>query len=285
MQEGLRATGDTEVLKKIVSPRPNISQRRQCELLGLNRSMLYYQPVGEKPENLELMRTMDEEFLEHPTKGVSGMVDFLRILGIVAGPKRVRRLLRRMGIMALYPRRNLSKLGAAKYVKPYRLRGLEVTHSNQVWCIDLTYIPMKHGFLYLTAIIDVYSRYIVGWDISNTLDAENSLKVLRKAICDHGKPEIVNSDQGSQFTCPSWVEYLEKQDITISMDGKGRALDNIWIERFWRTLKQDYVYICPADNGKMFRKGAKKFINYYNNRRPHSSLDGKPPFEWYEYAA
>lgn len=285
MQEGLRATGDTEVLKKIVSPRPNISQRRQCELLGLNRSMLYYQPVGEKPENLELMRTMDEEFLEHPTKGVSGMVDFLRILGIVAGPKRVRRLLRRMGIMALYPRRNLSKLGAAKYVKPYRLRGLEVTHSNQVWCIDLTYIPMKHGFLYLTAIIDVYSRYIVGWDISNTLDAENSLKVLRKAICDHGKPEIVNSDQGSQFTCPGWVEYLEKQDITISMDGKGRALDNIWIERFWRTLKQDYVYICPADNGKMFRKGAKKFINYYNNRRPHSSLDGKPPFEWYEYAA
>jgi len=285
LQEGLRATGDTEVLKKIVSPRPNISQRRQCELLGLNRSMLYYQPVGEKPENLELMRTMDEEFLEHPTKGVSGMVDFLRILGIVAGPKRVRRLLRRMGIMALYPRRNLSKLGAAKYVKPYRLRGLEVTHSNQVWCIDLTYIPMKHGFLYLTAIIDVYSRYIVGWDISNTLDAENSLKVLRKAICDHGKPEIVNSDQGSQFTCPSWVEYLEKQDITISMDGKGRALDNIWIERFWRTLKQDYVYICPADNGKMFRKGAKKFINYYNNRRPHSSLDGKPPFEWYEYAA
>jgi putative transposase len=247
--------------------------------------MLYYQPVGEKPENLELMRTMDEEFLEHPTKGVSGMVDFLRILGIVAGPKRVRRLLRRMGIMALYPRRNLSKLGAAKYVKPYRLRGLEVTHSNQVWCIDLTYIPMKHGFLYLTAIIDVYSRYIVGWDISNTLDAENSLKVLRNAIRDHGKPEIVNSDQGSQFTCPGWVEYLKKQDITISMDGKGRALDNIWIERFWRTLKQDYVYICPADNGKMFRKGAKKFINYYNNRRPHSSLDGKPPFEWYEYAA
>lgn len=247
--------------------------------------MLYYQSVGEKPENLALMRTMDEEFLEHPTKGVSGMVDFLRILGIVAGPKRVRRLLRQMGIMALYPRRNLSKLGAAKYVQPYRLRGLEVTHSNQVWCIDLTYIPMKHGFLYLTAIIDVYSRYIVGWDISNTLDAENSLKVLRRAILDHGKPEIVNSDQGSQFTCPGWIEYLEKQDITISMDGKGRALDNIWIERFWRTLKQDYVYICPADNGKMFRKGAKKFINYYNNRRPHSSLDGKPPFEWYEYAA
>jgi putative transposase len=176
--------------------------------------MLYYQPVGEKPENLKLMRIMDEEFLEHPTKGVSGMVDFLRILGIVVGPKRVRRLLRRMGIMALYPRRNLSKLGATKYVKPYRLRGLEVTHSNQIWCIDLTYIPMKQGFLYLTAIIDVYSRYIVGWDISNTLDAENSLKVLRKAIYDHGKPEIVNSDQGSQFTCPGWVEYLEKQDIT-----------------------------------------------------------------------
>lgn len=118
-------------------------------------------------------------------------------------------------------------------------------------CIDITYIPMQRGFLYLTAIIDVYSRYIVGWDISNSLDAENSLKVLRKAISDHGKPDIVNSDQGSQFTCPLWVEYLEKQEITISMDGKGRALDNIWIERFWHTIKQEYVYICPADNGNM----------------------------------
>ena len=285
MQEGLRTTGDTEVLKKIVSPNHRISQRRQCELLGLNRSMLHYQPAAEKPENLELMRMMDEEYLEHPTKGVLGMANYLFALGHIAGPKRVRRLLRKMGIMAIYPKRNLSKLGLAKYIRSYKLRGLEVTHSNQVWCIDITYIPMQKGFLYLTAIIDVYSRYIVGWDVSNTLDAENSLKVLRKAISVHGKPEIVNSDQGSQFTCPGWVEYLEKQEITISMDGRNRALDNIWIERFWHTLKQEYVYICPAENGNMLCQGLKKFITYYNNQRPHQSLDRKTPFTWYEYAA
>lgn len=247
--------------------------------------MRYYKPAQENPADLKLMDMMDREFLDHPTKGVLGMVDFLRAASILIGPKRVRRLLRKMGVMALYPKRNLSKLGLAKYIRSYKLRGLEVTHSNQVWCIDITYIPMKKGFLYLTAIIDVYSRFIVGWDISNSLDAENSLKVLRKAISDHGKPEIVNSDQGSQFTCPGWVEYLEKQEITISMDGKGRALDNIWIERFWRTLKQEYVYICPAENGNMLRKGLKKFINYYNNRRTHRSLDRKTPFTWYEYAA
>ena len=285
MQEGLRAIGDTEVLKKIVSPRDDLSQRRQCELLGLNRSMQYYKPAVEDPANLELMRLMDEEYMEHPTKGVLGMVDFLRAMGIPAGPKRVRRLLRKMGIMAIYPKRNLSKLGLTKYIQPYRLRGLEVTHSNHVWCIDITYIPMAKGFLYLTAIIDVYSRYIVGWDIHNTLDAENSLNVLRKAIAVHGKPEIVNSDQGSQFTCPGWIEYLESQNITISMDGKGRALDNVWIERFWRTLKQEYVYICPAGNGNILRKGLIKFITYYNNRRQHQSLDRKTPFSWYEYAA
>lgn len=268
-----------------MSPRVKLSQRRQCELLGLNRSMQYYKPVQESAANLELMRLMDEEFLDHPTKGVLGMVDFLCSLGIIVGPKRVRRLLRKMGIMALYPKRNLSKLGLSRYIHSYKLRGLEITRSNQVWCIDITYIPMQKGFLYLTAIIDVYSRYIVGWDISNTLDAENSLNVLRKAVSTHGKPEIVNSDQGSQFTCPGWIEYLEKQDTTISMDGKGRALDNIWIERFWRTLKQEYVYLCPAENGKVLRKGLNKFIDYYNNRRTHQSLDRKTPFDWYEYAA
>jgi len=285
LQEGLRKTGNTEVLKEIVSPRADLSIRRQCELLGVNRNKVYYKPVKDQSEDMELMRKMDREYLEHPTKGVLGMVDFLQALGILVGPKRVRRLLRKMGIMAIYPKRNLSKLGASRHIRPYKLRGLEFTHSNQVWCIDITYIPMSKGFLYLTAIMDVYSRYIVGWDISNTLDAESSLKVLRKAIAEHGKPEIINSDQGSQFTCPRWIEYMEKEEITISMDGRNRALDNIWIERFWHTLKQEYVYICPADNGNMLRGGLKKFINYYNNRRTHQSLDRKTPFDWYEYVA
>lgn len=200
-------------------------------------------------------------------------------------PKRVRRLLRKMRIMAIYPRRNLSKRGATKYVLPYKLRGLEITHSNHVWCIDITYVPMEHGFMYLTAIIDVYSRYIVGWDISNTLDAENSLNVLRRAIAEHGKPEIINSDQGSQFTCAGWTEYLEKQGITISMDGRGRCLDNIYIERFWRTIKQEYIYLNPAEDGRMLRQGIKVFIAYYNNKRTHQSLGRMTPESWYEYAA
>ncbi|MBV5349534.1 IS3 family transposase, partial [bacterium] len=203
-----------------MAPRSNISERRQCELLGLSRSSLHYQSVGEKSENLEMMRMMDAEFLDHPTKGVEGMIDFLRLLGFVVGPKRIRRLLRKMGVMAIYPKKNLSKLGLAKYIHQYKLRNLEFTHSNQVWCIDITYVPMKRGFLYLTAIIDVYSRYVVGWGLSNSLDAANSLKVLQNAIADFGKPEIVNSDQGSQFTSEGWTEYLTKQEITISMDGK-----------------------------------------------------------------
>jgi putative transposase len=144
---------------------------------------------------------------------------------------------------------------------------------------------MKRGFFYLTAIIDVYGRYVVGWGLSNTLDAANSLKVLQKAISEFGKPEIVNSDQGSQFTCENWTEYLKKEKITISMDGKGRCLDNIWIERFWRTIKQEDIYINPAEDGKVLQKGVKMFLDYYNNRRSHQSLDRNTPFDWYEYAA
>ena len=285
MQTGLRATGDIEVLKKIVTVRPDLSQRRQCELLGINRSNLYYKGVEEKTENLEIMKLMDEEHLKHPAKGVEQMLDFLLTLNIVIGPKRVRRLLRTMGIMAIYPQRNLSKLGVAKYIHSYKLRKMEFSHSNQVWSIDITYIPMNRGFMYLTAIIDVYSRYIVGWGLSNSLDSENSLEVLRQAIARHGKPEIVNSDQGSQFTCQAWVEFLKNHDIEISMDGRGRCLDNKWIERFWRTLKREYVYLNPAENGHDLSKGIKWYIQYYNNERTHRSLDRLTPFQWYEYAA
>lgn len=231
------------------------------------------------------MRQMDKEFVDHPAKGVEQMLDFLRTLGFIVGPKRIRRLLRKMGIMAIYPRRNLSRLGLARYIHSYKLRGMEFTHPNQVWCIDITYIPMKRGFLYLTAIIDVYSRYIVGWGLSNSLDAANSLKVLQNAIAEYGKPEIVNSDQGSQFTCEGWVEYLKQQEIAISMDGKGRFRDNIWIERLWRTIKQEYIYLNPAENGNVLYRGLKKFIHYYNNRRTHQSLERKTPVAYYKCAA
>lgn len=172
------------------------------------------------------------------------------------------------------------------FIGRLELRGLDITHSNQIWCIDIKYIQMEHGILYLTAIIDVYSRYIVGWGLSSsTLGAECSLKVLKQAIAEHSKPEIVNSDQESQFTCPTWIEYLEGLEITIGMDGRGRALDNIYIERFWRTLKQEYIYIWLAEDGNILIKGLKEFLNYYNNLRTHQSLDRKTPYDWYEYAA
>ncbi len=272
-------------LQSYIAKDEMISIRYQCELIGLNRSTVYYKPVGESSENLELMRLMDEHNLEHPTHGVIQMRDFLFLAGFVVNQKRVRRLLRLMGIEAIYPKRNLSKLGHAKYIKPYLLRGLEITRPNQVWGIDITYIAMRSGFMYLVAIIDHYSRYIVGWDVFNSLNAENSLSVLGKAITRYGKPEIINSDQGSQFTCALWTEFVAKEEIKASMDGKGRATDNIFIERFWRTLKQDYVYLNPEENGTNLFMGLKQFINYYNTQKPHQGIKSALPVTLYKQVA
>jgi len=262
-----------------------LSIRAQCELLDINRSSIYYLPVGESQENLNIMRLIDEHHLEHPTHGVVQIRDFLRLNGFTIGAKRVRRLMRLMGIEVIYPKRNLSKLGHAKYIRPYLLRGLQVIRPNQVWGIDITYIAMRHGFMYLIAIIDHYSRYIVAWDIFNSLDAENAIKVLRQAIKEHGKPEILNSDQGSQFTCALWVEFAKSEQLQISMDGKGRATDNAFIERFWRTVKQDYVYLYPSENGTELFMGLKKFINYYNNQKPHQGLNSIIPVWLYNQVA
>jgi len=193
--------------------------------------------------------------------------------------------MRKMGLMAIYPKRNLSKAGLAKFIKPYLLKGLIIDHPNQVWAIDITYIPMKKGFMYLTAIIDLYSRYVVAWNISNTLEAECSLTVLKNAILIHGKPEIVNSDQGSQFTCELWISYLESQEIKISMDGKGRALDNIFIERLWRSVKYDYVYLNPASDGNELYHGLREYFDYYNHHQAHQGIDRKIPVALYKPAA
>ena len=262
-----------------------LSIRKQCELLDVARSNFYYKPAGEVDENLRTMRLMDEEFLEHPTHGVLQIQDFLAALGFIMNVKRVRRLLRKMGIMAIYPQRNLSKLGHAKYIRPYLIRGLEIDRPNQLWEIDITYIPMAKGFMYLTAIIDVFSRYVVGWGVFNSLDAENSLSVLKTAIEHYGRPEIINSDQGSQFTCAIWTEYVENEGIRISMDGRGRATDNIFIERLWRTVKRDYIYICPAGNGTELYKGLNTFFDYYNNRKTHQGIGRCIPASLYKKAA
>jgi putative transposase len=262
---------------ELVTDTEPLSIRRQCDLLDISRGTLYYKPKEESEENLEVMRHLDEYYLKYPTFGVLRMQDFLFMLGFIVNSKRVRRLLRKMGLMAIYPKRNLSKLGKAKYVRPYLLRGLKIDHPNHVWAIDITYIPMKKGYMFLTAIIDVYSRYIVGWGISNTLEAECSLEVLKQAIANHGKPEIINSDQGSQFTCNLWIEYLEKEKIQISMDGKGRATDNIFIERFWRSVKYDHIYIQPANDGLELFRGLQEYMDRYNNILSHQGIDRQIP--------
>jgi putative transposase len=258
---------------------PKLSIRNQCRLLSVPRSSYYYKPKEESEENQKIMKVMDAHLLEHPTEGVKSMEYLLRDQGYTICHKRVRRLLRLMGHEAIYKKRNLSKLGHRQYIHPYLLRGLGISASNQVWSVDITYIPMARGHLYMTGIMDVFSRKIVGWNISNTLEAKSVKSVLEAAIASHRPPEIINSDQGSQFTCPIWIEYLSKEGIKISMDGKGRATDNAWIERFWKSLKHDHIYLNPAENCTQLKKGVQEYINYYHHKIHHSTRE--KPFDRY----
>jgi putative transposase len=258
-------------LELVAVKNKDLSIRKQCDLLCIPRSSLYYAPVPEKPENIKMMNIMDKHLCMHPTEGVESMVYFLREKGYPVGPKRIRRLFKLMGRQTIYRRKNLTKQGLKAFIKPYLLRNLEITHANQVWCTDITYIPMAKGFMYMTAIIDVYSRKILSWSISNSMTKQWCLSVLQEAIDKYGKPMIVNSDQGSQYTSAMWTHYLEQEGIQISMDGKGRATDNIWIERFWKSLKYDYIYLNPADNGLELFEGVQNHISYYNQKIHHST--------------
>lgn len=231
------------------------------------------------------MNIMDEEYNDHPNYGTRSFVNILKERGFHVGRRRIRRLMVRMNIEAIYPKKNLSKLGRAKYVMPYLLRRKSIERSNQVWSIDITYIRMSRGFMYQIAIIDVFSRFIVGWKLTNTLDRGNVLEVIKRAVGRYGAPDIINSDQGAQFTCHEWIDTMKELGIKISMDGRGRCLDNPWIERFWRSLKTEYIYICPQDNVEDLRKGIANYINYYNNERPHQGINNFRPKDWYEYAA
>lgn len=243
------------------------------KILGLSKSTLYYVPKEESAENQKIMEAIDREHIEHPTKGVIGMKDWLASLHYHVGERKVRRLMRLMNIHAVYPKKSLSNLGMPEYKYTYLLRNLKIEHPNQVWSIDITYIPMRKGFMYLVAIIDVYSRYIVGWGLYNTLDRENSIEVLTQSIREHCCPEIINSDQGCQYTSKDWIEICEKNGIKVSMDGRARCLDNIWIERFWRTIKREYIYLNPEDKVTDLCNGIKQYIQYYNTKRPHQGLD------------
>lgn len=268
----------------LVDPSHRLSIRKQCSLLDLCRGSFYYSPNGESSENLEMMRLMDGHILEEPTAGVLTMQDMLEEKGYKAGYERVRRLMRKAGIMPVYPRRHLTVLGSQAHIHPYLLRGLEVLRANHVWAIDITYVPMTAGFMYLTAIIDLYSRYIVGWGLSNSLDAESSIRVVRQAVEAHGSPEILNSDQGVQFTCAEYVEYLKKARIRISMDGKGRAIDNIYIERFWRTIKYQHIYLWPASDGLELYRGIERWLQRYHNKK-HQGNGRMKPIDKYHASA
>ena len=230
------------------------------------------------------MKVIDKQFTECSAMGVRQMVDFLRGKGYKVGKKLVRRLMNLMDLRAIYPMKSLSKGGWVKYRMPYLLRNLLIDRPNQVWCTDISYVAMEHGFMYLYAIIDVYSRYIVGWGLYNSLDASNAIEVLDAAVRRHGAPEIINSDQGCQYTSKEWHEVCEGHGIKISMDGKARCLDNIWIERFWRTIKREYVYLNPEDNVIDLRKDVVRYIDYYNNQRYHQGIDHQIPAARYAAA-
>jgi len=256
----------------------DLSIHRQCKLLGISRSMLKYKPRPISQMNDRLMHIIDHYHLEQPTYGVPRMTAYLNGLGEYrVNEKRIRRLMRKMNLLPIYPKPNISQASKEHRKYPYLLRGLAITRPNQVWSSDITYIPMRRGFMYLIAIIDVFSRKILSWSISNSMDAAWCKGVLQEAITNFGKPDIVNTDQGSQFTGIEWTDLLIKNEIKISMDGKGRATDNAFIERFWRTIKQEHIYIKPANGGFELRKGIEEFIHFYNEKRIHSSLGYSNP--------
>lgn len=259
-----------------------LSISKQAELLSLNRTSLYYKPVPISQEELQIKRIIDEIYTKHPEYGYRRMTTILnRDYCIGINRKRTRKYMREMGIHGFCPGPNLSKRLHCKHLYPYLLRGLNIDHPNQVWSIDITYCRMKHGFMYLVAIIDWYSRYIVGFSLSNTLEKASVIETIKRAINRHGTPEIINSDQGSQFTNEGYVSLLKDNRIKISMDGKGRALDNHRIERFFRSFKWEKLYLEEYETGYQLRKMVHEYIEYYNNKRPHQSLHYKTPAEYH----
>jgi putative transposase len=260
-----------------------ITIQRQCELLGLTRSAWYYQPKPEDLEDLRLMNLMDEQYLRTPFFGVLRMKEWLeREHKLIVNPKRVRQLLRKMGLMAVYPKPNLSKPAPGHKIYPYLLRGLDINRPNQVWSTDITYIPLAGGFVYLVAIMDWYSRYVLAWSVSTTLDGAFCLEARDEALQLYGKPDIFNSDQGCQFTSVEFTGRLKAEGIQISMDGRGRALDNIFVERLWRSVKYEDIYLHDYATVAAVVAGLKVYFEFYNTKRQHQSLDYRTPEEVYE---
>ena len=268
--------------RQLIDPRhPRLPVTRQCELVSISRSGFYYQPAGGTLLNLALMRLIDEQFLATPWYGSRQMMRHLRREGYMVGRKRVRRLMARMGLEPIYQRPRTTVPHPGHRVYPYLLRDMVIDRPNQVWCADITYIPMRRGFHYLVAIMDWSTRKVLSWRLSNTMDAEFCIEALEEALMRFGRPEIFNTDQGSQFTSPRFTGVLETAGVRISMDGRGRWMDNVFIERLWRSLKYECVYLHAFETGSELRAGLTWWIDYYNARRPHSMLAGGTPDDTY----
>ncbi len=266
----------------IETEHPGLSVLRQCELVSISRSSFYYQLAGETAENLSLMRLIDAQFLETPWYGSRQMARHLRRDGHEVGRKRVRRLMAVMGLVPIYQRPRTTVPNPEHRVWPYLLRGMVIDQPNQVWCTDITYIPMRRGFLYLVTVMDWSTRKVLSWRVSNIMDVEFCIEALQEALARFGHPEIFNSDQGSQFTSLKFTDVLKAAGVRISMDGRGRWMDNVFIERLWRSLKYECVYLHAFETGSELRAGLSRWIGYYNARRPHSTLAGHTPNEAYE---
>lgn len=264
----------------MITSSSTLSIQRQCELLEVCRSGYYYQPVSESQENLQLMRLIDEQYLITPFYGYRRMWAYLKQQGYSVNVKRVHRLYKLMGLEAIYCKPNLSKPCADHKLYPYLLKNVPITRPNQVWSTDITYVPMKQGFLYLVAVMDWYSRYVLSWELSNSLDTSFCLFALEKALT-HGCPEIFNTDQGAQFTSSAFTGCLLDHNINISMDSKGRALDNIFIERLWRDVKYQHIYLYDYQDGVELHQGLSWYFKLHNEHKPHQSLDYKTPTQVY----
>jgi putative transposase len=250
--------------------------RRQCELLGLSRSSLYYEPIPETAENLRLMRLIDQEYTAHPFLGSRRLLKWLVEQGEEVNRKRVQRLMRLMGLEAIYPKPKLSVAGRGHRIYPYLLRNVSIERPNQVWSSDITYVPLPCGFMYLAAIIDWFSRYVLAWRLSNTLDGSFCLEMLEEAL-NQGRPEVFNTDQGVQFTAAAWTGQLEAAGVQVSMDGKGRCLDNVFVERLWRSVKYEDIYLWRYEDVPQLQQGLGRYFPYYNEERQHQSLDYRTP--------
>jgi putative transposase len=250
--------------------------RRQCELLGLCRSSLYYQPASETAANLRLMRLLDQEYTAHPFLGSRRLTKWLIERGEAVNRKRVQRLLRLLGLEAIYPKPRLSAARAGHRVYPYLLRNVSIQRPDQVWSTDITYVPLACGFMYLAAVLDWYSRYVIAWRLSNTLDGSFCLEMLDEAL-GRGRPEVFNTDQGVQFTAQAWTGRLEAAGVAVSMDGRGRCLDNVFVERLWRTVKYEDIYLRGYEAVPELQQGLGRYFRYYNEERLHQALDYRTP--------